>query len=1393
MASPEQSQDVNKDVGVMNIEELDASDFERRLSYLNIDFNQLTSEKNKEHAAIRQQLGSSYNFKMRSEARRLQSFLSYIKLSSWCPKQMAAAGFYFTGVELSVQCFCCGLVFCTSSLRTPPLEDHVKHNATCGFVQGKDVGNIPKYEIRVQQPDSSQRDLQEYEAEELRLKSFTGWPFYARIVPSELSSAGFLFTGTRDTVQCFSCMGCLGNWEENDDPWKEHAKWFPECMFLRSKKSFEDIKQYISTYNGFSGIMGKHFAAVTEDRTFPTITTYTSKNIFEDENVRLDSFKKWPENAHANPTSLAEAGFYYTGITDNVKCFTCGVCIHSFEPGDDLYTEHKKFSPACAFLHKLSHAKDEQIPNLSAQHLWKRRECHQIQDHGTPHVRWMYEAIKLQSQLVDVYCNAKFSKLLPFSDSSHVSLDLNSLFADISVTTKDTTNQRLAQLTLPDILSDLRDITMIEGEAGSGKTALLRKIAILWASGCCPMLSRFTLVFYISFPLIEKQQTLSNIICKQLIGPASSLTEDILGELMGQLKNQILFLVDNYGVLDFVPESIENLLLKNPWNRVSIAVTVRTDQGRKLRQHARSILSIQDFPLYSSVYICRQLFSHDMPRIEKFLLELISSKTFQAALKTPLFTLSLCVLWVQDPNEEMSSELSVCKAYLMHTILKHPNAREIVEDLVSACGELALMGLFQSKFYFTNEDLCAACVKTEDVLKAGLLSKFTWQRLQSTYSFFHASFQEFLAAKRMSDLLDSTDEVQKEKGFSYLQQINTFLKFAGRFYYFLNYCCLFSPKSATIIISHLFALLDNSEAFDCQSGTKVHLEHHPNLACLEQMLTVVNSRPTGFRLSLVTHMLLIFSIEAAYDGNSLAMCAPIILQFLKGKEITVHFSSTNKCFFTFLKDYPEGLSQIKSLRLSVVGEREEAPDLTLRCQEDLTSIWGIPTVEEDYSMAFQLATETQAQMKDYRRKNIAGFSHFDLNAGNHRINVLKVKTTGNIIKWEKALFNFRIFFPLSHHIELKVTDSPGFFERLGACIEIYKDSFVKCTLCRMELNSAEQELILHMTSLQSLKISGMLAPEHIIGHMDCFTQLKELTLDLSDECEVIGILPDGFKNLHSLEKLMFNNVSMETHSSRLAQFLTGFSNLTSFHLNCTVCPDFQKIMAAVSQNGKIQEIQLYGIVFPDHGIVSLASVLSLMTQLKVLNIERQLCDSMDTGQMFVQALPSLELLEELKLPSGSAIKEMAIPIILQLQYLPNLRVIHFTNDTLNDSSLLELANASRAGHLRNIQSLNLSANHDITQSGWRSFFQTLDNLLIINELNIYRIYTYQHKTDPLTLKALVQCVSRLHSLTCLVMHGWLLDEKDLEMFNTMKENHPKAKSFMLLWQWSLPFGPTVKK
>ena len=43
-------------------------------------------------------------------------------------------------------------------------------------------------------------------------------------------------TGFSDNVKCFYCNGGLRNWEKGDDPWHEHARWFPTCRFVLNVK-----------------------------------------------------------------------------------------------------------------------------------------------------------------------------------------------------------------------------------------------------------------------------------------------------------------------------------------------------------------------------------------------------------------------------------------------------------------------------------------------------------------------------------------------------------------------------------------------------------------------------------------------------------------------------------------------------------------------------------------------------------------------------------------------------------------------------------------------------------------------------------------------------------------------------------------------------------------------------------------------------------------------------------------------------------------------------------------------------------------------------------------------------------------------------------------------------
>ena len=69
------------------------------------------------------------------------------------------------------------------------------------------------------------------------------------------------------------------------------------------------------------------------------------------EQTFIDLF--WSARAHfVSPSfvKIAEAGFYYTGERDRVRCFWCSLELDSWDPGNDPWREHARFSPHCPWL-----------------------------------------------------------------------------------------------------------------------------------------------------------------------------------------------------------------------------------------------------------------------------------------------------------------------------------------------------------------------------------------------------------------------------------------------------------------------------------------------------------------------------------------------------------------------------------------------------------------------------------------------------------------------------------------------------------------------------------------------------------------------------------------------------------------------------------------------------------------------------------------------------------------------------------------------------------------------------------------------------------------------------------------------------------------------------------
>jgi hypothetical protein len=52
-----------------------------------------------------------------------------------------------------------------------------------------------------------------------------------------------VLTGRGDDTVCFHCGGGLREWKETDEPWSEHAAWFPKCLYVNHIKGMQFIRQ----------------------------------------------------------------------------------------------------------------------------------------------------------------------------------------------------------------------------------------------------------------------------------------------------------------------------------------------------------------------------------------------------------------------------------------------------------------------------------------------------------------------------------------------------------------------------------------------------------------------------------------------------------------------------------------------------------------------------------------------------------------------------------------------------------------------------------------------------------------------------------------------------------------------------------------------------------------------------------------------------------------------------------------------------------------------------------------------------------------------------------------------------------------------------------------------
>ncbi|XP_078506766.1 baculoviral IAP repeat-containing protein 2-like [Lissotriton helveticus] len=191
--------------------------------------------------------------KMKRELDRLDSFERWPSAAQAFCADLASAGFFYVGPEDRVQCFSCqGMLNCRI-LRGAAMQEHRKYNPHCHFAMGRKVGNIPKPQPVVENPEASMRRMAarpDMAEACMREHSFLGWP-KDKVHPRKLARAGFYTARSSsgdDEVWCFRCNIGISNWKRHHNPWKRHARHSPRCAFLNQEKGPDFIRAVQEQY-----------------------------------------------------------------------------------------------------------------------------------------------------------------------------------------------------------------------------------------------------------------------------------------------------------------------------------------------------------------------------------------------------------------------------------------------------------------------------------------------------------------------------------------------------------------------------------------------------------------------------------------------------------------------------------------------------------------------------------------------------------------------------------------------------------------------------------------------------------------------------------------------------------------------------------------------------------------------------------------------------------------------------------------------------------------------------------------------------------------------------------------------------------------------------------------
>ncbi|CAM4843224.1 unnamed protein product [Rotaria magnacalcarata] len=183
------------------------------------------------------------------------------------------------------------------------------------------------------------------------------------------NTSGFFATAVKDRVICLHCDLICQDWQtETDDPSEVHRTRSSTCPYVLSKLIPRNPPSTIILNENSTNNQTLDTSSTLQHPFEQIVSTAPIHPEYSEITQRQQSFTIWSHESAPPVDELVRAGFFYTGIDNNLTCFYCGGSFQNWNINNNPITEHARCFPHCQHAKQLCeddlHRKSEETKTV---------------------------------------------------------------------------------------------------------------------------------------------------------------------------------------------------------------------------------------------------------------------------------------------------------------------------------------------------------------------------------------------------------------------------------------------------------------------------------------------------------------------------------------------------------------------------------------------------------------------------------------------------------------------------------------------------------------------------------------------------------------------------------------------------------------------------------------------------------------------------------------------------------------------------------------------------------------------------------------------------------------------------------------------------------------------